>query len=162
MKVTKKQLRQIIKENLLLELNVAWFTARKGGSLLSFLTSFLGGDEEGMKKAATDIANYYDGDCEEMLNDVNQVSNSTSMMKALMSVGIPMVKSLDLKDKTVKPQLIKDIMSEKVIGCDDEVISSIIKLAFKFADQILADHEEFKEYQLAKDLPKFKKIYNIS
>jgi hypothetical protein len=162
MKVTKKQLRQIIKENLLLELNVAWFAARKGGALISFLTAFLGNKPDLMKKAAIDIADYYDGDCDEMLADVNQVSNSSGMMKALMNVGIPMIKQFDLKDKTVDPQLIKVIMSEEVIGCNDEVIDAIIKLAFKFADQLLSDHEEFKEYQLAKDLPKFKKIYNIS
>ena len=162
MKVTKKQLRQIIKENLLLEFSVAWFTTRKGGALLSFLTAFLKGDEKLMENAAIDIADYYGGDCDEMLSDVNQVSNSPGMIKTLMNVGIPMIKQFDLKDKTVSPQLIKNIMSEKVIGCNDEVIDAIIKLAFKLADQLLSDHEEFKEYQLAKDLPKFKKIYNIS
>jgi hypothetical protein len=162
MKVTKRQLKEIIKENLLLELNVAWFAARKGSSLLSFLSHFLADDENGMIEAAKDIANYYDGDCGEMMSDIQQISNNTSMINALMKVGVPMVKQLDLKDKSLTPELIDKIMTQEVVGCDDKVINAIKKLAFKFADKLLTDYPEFNNYQMAKDLPKLKKSYNVT
>ena len=149
MKVTKNQLKKIIAENLLLEFNVAWFMARKSSSLLLFLTSFLKDDENGMIESAKNIAEYYDS-CEEMVEDIDEISESENLKSAMIAAGTPMIKSFDLKNKTVRPELFDMILNQNVVGCDEKVINKIKRLGYEFA-QRLAAKEDFEDYKIVKD-----------
>ena len=150
MRITRKQLDNIIKENLLLEFSPTMFTFSKGKAMLSFLTSFFNDDESGMIAAAKNIASYYDGDCSEMIADIEEIFNSNTLIKAMIKLGSPMIKSLDIKDKKIEPSLFDKILSKEVIGCDTDVINSFKKLGFKVAEELVLTGD-FSDYQIAKD-----------
>ena len=150
MRITRKQLDNIIKENLLLEFSPTMFTFSKGKAMLSFLTSFFNDDESGMIAAAKNIASYYDGDCSEMKADIEEIFNSNTLIKAMIKFGSPMIKSLDIKDKKIEPSLFDKILNKEVVGCDTEVIDSFKKLGFKVAEELVKTGN-FNDYQIAKD-----------
>ena len=150
MKVTRKQLDNIIKENLLLEFSPTMFTFSKGKAMLSFLTSFFDDDEPAMIVAAKNIASYYDGDCDTMKSDIEEIFNSDKLISTMISLGTPMIKSLDIKDKKIEPSLFDKILNKEVVGCDTEVIDSFKKLGFKVAEELVKTGN-FNDYQIAKD-----------
>ena len=133
MRITRKQLEHIIKENLLLEFSPFEFTFKKRNAMLSFLTSFFNDDESGMIKAAKNIASYYNGDCDTMKSDIEEI-----------------FKASGIKDKTIDSSLFDKILSKEVIGCDTDVINSFKKLGFKVAEELVLTGD-FSDYQIAKD-----------
>jgi len=150
MNITRKQLDHIIKENLLLEFSPTWFVANKGKAMLTFLASFFNDDETGMIKAAKNIASYYDDDCEAMKVDIEEISNSNTLISAMIKLGTPMIKSLDIKDKKIESSLFDKILSKEVVGCNNDVINSFKKLGFKVAEELVKTGN-FDDYQIAKD-----------
>jgi hypothetical protein len=150
MRITRKQLDNIIKENLLLEFSPTMFTFSKGKAMLSFLTSFFDDNEPGMIAAAKNIASYYDGDCDTMKSDIEEIFNSDKLISKMISLGTPMIKSLDIKDKKIEPSLFDKILNKEVVGCDTEVIDSFKKLGFKVAEELVKTGN-FNDYQIAKD-----------
>ena len=103
-----------------------------------------------MIAAAKNIASYYDGDCSEMKADIEEIFNSNTLIKAMIKLGSPMIKSLDIKDKKIEPSLFDKILSKEVIGCDTDVINSFKKLGFKVAEELVLTGD-FSDYQIAKD-----------
>ena len=163
MKITKRQLTQIIKENLLLEFNPAWFITTKGKALTSFLFAFLASNQADMSKAAESIANYFD-DCDEMLDEVKELISSDGLRSTLIKYGMPILDAVaadELKIATLEKNLIDDILTEKVVGCGDEVINAIKKLAFMLAEQIVKEGK-YNDYQIVKDFKNNKYDYLIA
>tara|TARA_R110002126_G_scaffold9106_2_gene41619 strand:+ start:4603 stop:5088 length:486 start_codon:yes stop_codon:yes gene_type:complete len=150
MRITRKQLEHIIKENLLLEFSPFEFTFKKRNAMLSFLTSFFNDDESGMIKAAKNIASYYNGDCDTMKSDIEEIFNSDKLISVMISLGTPIIKASGIKDKTIDSSLFDKILSKEVIGCDTDVINSFKKLGFKVAEELVLTGD-FSDYQIAKD-----------
>jgi len=163
MKVTRKQLEKIIEENLLLEFNPAWFVTRKGKAMTQFIFAFLGNDRSKMIESAKNIANYFD-DCDEMLDDVNELINSPVLRSALIKLGLPIldaVASDELKTTTLEKDLIDDLLTKEVVGCGKEAIDAIKKLAFLLAEEIV-EEGEYSDYQIVKDFVNHKYDYLVS
>ena len=164
MKVTRKQLKKIIKENLLLEFSPGWFVTTKGKALTQFLFAFLGNDKSKMKDSAKNIANYFD-DCDEMLDDVNELMSSPGLRSALIKLGLPILDAVDtddeLKTATLEKDLIDDLLTKEVVGCGKEVIDAIKKLAFLLAEEI-SKEGKYNDYQIVKDFNKHKYDYLIA
>ena len=163
MEVTRKQLKKIIEENLLLEFNPTWFITTKGKAMTQFLFAFLGNDKSKMTTAAKNIANYFD-DCDEMLDDVNELINSPGLRNTLIKLGLPIldaVASDELKTVTLEKDLIDALLAREVVGCDEKVINAIKELAFQLAEQI-ADEGKYDDYQIVKDFSNNKYDYLVS
>ena len=164
MKVTRKQLKEIIAENLLLEFSPTWFVTTKGKAMTQFLFAFLANDESKMISSAKSIANYFNN-CDEMLDEINELAKSTGLRSALIKLGMPILDAVDTEDKlktaTLEKDLIATVLSKEVVGCDEEVIEAIKKLAFQLAQQI-ADEGKYDDYQIVKDFNNKKYDYLIT